>query len=1115
MPFRRLTVNEGNKVSSHVIQKENLQNPKALTNSLKTLLTNRTAGLYERLNLNYSVPTDWQAPPEALERLERWRKMVEVGVDGQFEQRLRLDNLDLQKITYALSDDFRLPGDEQTSADWLNLLDEYLTENASVLLDLQTLPENATLPYSFIDATNPVMFEEALAGLVRVAGRKLKERAGTAFSLLSFTAQRQLEFSLLADIATLTTNVLCEEFLNFRIAHSPALLFSPVPAKPTRQTYRRFVEELLAGGWLNLFEKYSVLARLLGTLLNDWLVATTEVLQRLEADFSDLQQKFGLTTPRLVRYSASVSDAHNGHRGVVLLTFEDGAKLVYKPRNLGAEEAFGGWLDWLNEQKPALDLKTYRILNRNNYGWVEFIEAKPCESENQVADFYRRCGMLLAVFYLLGTTDCHQENIIACGAYPVMIDAEAVLSYRLQPDNAEGETNLEYEALDESVLRTHLLPFWGKTPIGGYADYSGLSLGRTTTSQTYSTRTWEHLNTDYLRKVTHEITADAAEPFDNVPRLHGKPVSPAPYLPQIVAGFEEVYRLFMSQSTATADALAVFNGREIRLIFRATQLYASLLYNSYHPAALKNGVDRSLDLDILSRGLLTPENRRFWQLLAVEREALERGDIPLFSGLADSTDLELPGGAKLSGFSRFSACEMVHRRLARLNETDLAQQIRFIRNSFYTVMTNLQGVRAAVSASVPAVAHTEPADAATLINEARRIAETLKQEAITTKNGGLNWVAPELVPDGKVYAYKGLGYSLYSGTGGVALFLAALYRVTGEATYREMSLRALQNIRDLTRNRVGLNQLARFTGIGGSFGLGSLVYTFVRTGQLLDEPALLDEAEIFAGQITPDLIAADRTFDPMLGSSGAIMGLLALQEARPANDWLGIAIACGEHLLAHRLTSAEGRCGWATFAGSPNLAVSGFAHGASGIGLALARLGEITGNRRFQSVAREAFTLENTRFDTERQNWASYLVENDPDPYFGIAWCHGAVGIGLSRLALPQTEASEREIQIALATTEQAGLHSFDQLCCGTAGRIELLVAASQKLQRPDLLATARTWANQMLHHAHENDGNYRFFANVPLEVSSPGLFQGITGVGYELLRAANPALVPSVAIWE
>ena len=65
-----------------------------------------------------------------------------------------------------------------------------------------------------------------------------------------------------------------------------------------------------------------------------------------------------------------------------------------------------------------------------------------------------------------------------------------------------------------------------------------------------------------------------------------------------------------------------------------------------------------------------------------------------------------------------------------------------------------------------------------------------------------------------------MGYDLYGGTCGVAMFLAAVEKVTGGAGYRKLALGAAQPLRQALRD-CG-NRTARDMGIGGASGRGSV-----------------------------------------------------------------------------------------------------------------------------------------------------------------------------------------------------------------------------------------------------------------------------------------------------
>src|SRR3712207_8377597 len=66
--------------------------------------------------------------------------------------------------------------------------------------------------------------------------------------------------------------------------------------------------------------------------------------------------------------------------------------------------------------------------------------------------YYERAGMLLCLFYVLEGTDCHYENIIASGEYPVLIDTETLMHHRARETVPQDE-NAQTEALDRKSTR--------------------------------------------------------------------------------------------------------------------------------------------------------------------------------------------------------------------------------------------------------------------------------------------------------------------------------------------------------------------------------------------------------------------------------------------------------------------------------------------------------------------------------------------------------------------------------------------------------------------------------------------------------------------------------------
>jgi len=199
--------------------------------------------------------------------------------------------------------------------------------------------------------------------------------------------------------------------------------------------------------------------------------------------------------------------------------------------------------------------------------------------------------------------------------------------------------------------------------------------------------------------------------------------------------------------------------------------------------------------------------------------------------------------------------------------------------------------------------------------------------------------------------------------------------------------------------------------------------------------------------------------------------------------------------------------------------LTGFAHGAAGIAWALLELASQTGDNRFQTAALGGIHYERSLFSVEAGNWPDLrLRDSDSDdksleaPPFALAWCHGAPGIGLSRLcSLRHIDdgATRDEIDTALKTTLNQGFGLNHSLCHGDLGNLEFLLQASQMLNDPYWVVQLNRLTAMIL-ESIQRDG---WLCGVPLGVETPGLMTGLAGIGYELLRLAKPASVPSVLV--
>lgn len=1087
----------------------------------------------ESLSTPSALPTEDAATQS---RWERWRTLVARGDETIFARRLAWDGLSVEQVQQtmtalqaadlsSLSNLTGLSAEDTPLPAWAEFL-----QAALKVVNEAPVVENGQMPTPrFIDPTEPLPYEDLFIAFVESASVRLQQMAAAHYQHLAPAAHSALERSLLRQLTHLCAPTLDLEFSLKRAIRQTSFsrLLGQTQPQAGKTRYLEFVQGLLGGKFSNFFREYTVLARLVGTALEFWVAATAEFLERLAVDLPTLQVQFGDAKPDLLGQVTAIqpalSDRHHQGRTVMIVHFANGCKLVYKPKNLGLDVAYHDLLAWLNAQGAPLALRTLQVYNRETYGWVECVEHLPCATIEEAQQFYTRAGMLLCLLYVLEATDCHYENLIAAGPQPVLIDVEALLHPRAWEDETQAEfASAQFLANDQlwnSVLRTSLLPEWGVGP-GGQV-YDGSGLGAVSNQETQvRVAAWRHVNADRMER---GVAYAQIQPKGNVPFLFGVALSPNDYVEDLVAGFRQMYGFLCQQRAALLQAdspLARLGQQPVRFIFRATKLYATLLQRTLKPNALRSGLDRSIELDVLSRALLaTPDKPPLWPLLEIEVAALEQGDIPYFAVRADSLRLDLPNGRSVENGFRETGYQRALATLQRLNPDDLELQTGFIRASLYSRVATGQEEKGNATApdknsvDLDEIARLSQAE---LLAQVEAIAAEIQRRAIRAANGAPDgsavWIGLWYTQEADRYRLQPLGYDLYTGSCGVAFFLAAFAQMGGNLAYRDLALGALEPLRRRVVDVRARQKLLKQLGPGGAVGVGSLLYGLARVSQFTGEAGLLDDARALATLFTPETIRAEARLDVMTGIAGTLLGLLALYRAAPDPAILATATACGQHLVQNRMLTATGHHAWRTLDEKP---ATGMSHGAAGIAYTLLQLYAACPLPEFLSAAQEAIAYEAAVFVSDVGNWPDFGAE--APSRFMTTWCHGAPGIGLARLgglSILDTPAIRQDITAALQTTHQVGVRAVDHLCCGNWGRIDLFLLGAQRLGQPAWLALAQKQAAAVVHRAQKN-GGFTLFPELPTGVYYPALFRGTAGIGYELLRLAYPELLPSVLLWE
>jgi lantibiotic modifying enzyme len=257
--------------------------------------------------------------------------------------------------------------------------------------------------------------------------------------------------------------------------------------------------------------------------------------------------------------------------------------------------------------------------------------------------------------------------------------------------------------------------------------------------------------------------------------------------------------------------------------------------------------------------------------------------------------------------------------------------------------------------------------------------------------------------------------------------------------------------------------------------------------------------------------------DLVSGSAGGVAGAVLLAEVLGDRRLLEVAELHAERVLEHARSEERG-WSWPSPAWPSKRNLTGFSHGAAGIGFALLELHRVTGEGAYRQAAQQAFEYERAWFDPARGNWPDF--REDPanrkltgrrrvPPAFQVAWCHGAPGIALSRIAAarilddPMLEVEARKgLDVSEATTKGwlGGQEADFCLCHGLAGNAEVLALGGRA-------AVAEEIARVGMERHSGGAGRWPFAMGAH---ESPGLMTGLAGVGYFYLRMGAPS-VPSV----
>lgn len=339
-----------------------------------------------------------------------------------------------------------------------------------------------------------------------------------------------------------------------------------------------------------------------------------------------------------------------------------------------------------------------------------------------------------------------------------------------------------------------------------------------------------------------------------------------------------------------------------------------------------------------------------------------------------------------------------------------------------------------------------------------------------------------------------LGPTLYSGSAGIALFLAELAARTHEARIRTTAIGGIVHALGEARTIPARRALGLYDGRLG------IALAAARVAMALER----DDIATRARELTESLVGLDvEGADLMHGAAGTAVGMLALGELTGVSS----ATRCADGFGASAAAAAG------------TLPLTGMAHGEAGVAHALLEVAAATGSEPARDGALRAIAHEHAQFDQFTGNWPDHRpvlqgedAELDAGAASAMGWCHGAPGVILSRRRSPEVVGDLDRADVTLAEASvarwlRAALATRPgnlSLCHGLCGVAESLWEATDSDEGHALAVEVAAYG--MTEFGTRG-------APWPCGTATgetPGLMLGLAGIGLFALRLDDPA-IPSV----
>ncbi|RDU24643.1 type 2 lanthipeptide synthetase LanM [Anaerosacchariphilus polymeriproducens] len=765
--------------------------------------------------------------------------------------------------------------------------------------------------------------------------------------------------------------------------------------------------------------------------VHEILLNTKKYINELERTLND-----GKPLGKINSIILGNGDTHNNGKTVATVKF--GQKiLMYKPRSFAMERSYDAFLNWVNKRIPDFSpLKSCKTYSIKEAGWMEFVEHKECKTKHEIGEFYLKTGELLCLLYTLNSKDCHCENLIANGKYPIFIDLETLL-HTNEYDKEEEYDSVEayiHNYIQNSVNSVLILPsLLQNFNTNEVMEIGAIGSGKAKKSP-FKTQKITNFDSDTIsvENVYKEIPESG-----NYPLYKGEQIGGNGYIGHVKQGFISTYQWILNNKEEYIEKIKeLFSNVECRVIYKATNDYTQLMSTSYHPDLLHNKMDRIVYFHRI--GILIKNNEKFDEkkIYQTEIEAMLNGDVPSFNIIADSKKATNFKNEVVYDKYKKSIIETVEEKIQKLSAIDLERQAALIYLSY---------IGCKMKTDLPVKTNTQFTSTGSLdincdyLKEARIIGEKIIERgfSVTVNNKVENsWICYIGFGD-DYYSINPVGWDLYKGNCGIALYFMYLGKTLKEEKYIQYAKDTLNSVERM----INLNHVEDIETMG--LGVFTGIYSYVFVTHKFIKLNVYNKAELKQVwnyiykilEFTEVNISKQDRIDILSGISGIMGILISIYDNldKLYQDVVkNILIKIVNKLKQEAIQISEEEISW-----TDNGDI-GYAHGNAGIMSQLARCYDIIKDPEILIIIHKSLNYErNIRFNKESNMW---IIRENTHYY---SWCNGIAGLLLSKIILHQSSAKDEklmgEIKLLINQLKKYGFGNDYSICHGDIGSVSIL----------------------------------------------------------------------------